>query len=284
VVESHCGEIMDQPLKPMACRNTLFQWGRRTYVMGIVNLSPDSFSGDGLDTTEAAIEQAELMEADGADIIDIGGESTRPDSKPIGAEEEIKRIVPTIEQLSRRLNLLISVDTYKYEVARAAIAAGAHILNDVWGLRQETHLAGLAAEHNLPIIITSNQRGQTCDEDIIEEILSDLKRATGLCKDAGVAPENVIIDPGIGFGKTVAQNLEIIRRLHELKALGFPILLGTSRKSFIGRTLDLPENERLEGTAATVALGIAHGADIIRVHDVKEMVRVARMTDAIVRR
>jgi dihydropteroate synthase len=275
---------MGQPLNSLACRNTLFQWGKRTYVMGIVNLSPDSFSGDGLNTAEAAIAQAERMEAEGADIIDIGGESTRPDSKPVGAEEEIKRIVPAIELLSRRLNLPISVDTYKYEVARAAIAAGAHILNDVWGLRQETRLAGLAAEHNLPIIVTSNQRGQTFDGDVIDQISTDLKRAAGLCKDAGVTRENIIVDPGIGFGKTVAQNLEIIRRLHELKALGFPILLGTSRKSFIGRTLDLPENERLEGTAATVALGIAYGADIIRVHDVKEMARVARMTDAIVRR
>lgn len=284
MVESRYGGIMDQPLNSLACRNTLFQWGKRTYVMGIVNLSPDSFSGDGLNTAEAAIAQAERMEAEGADIIDIGGESTRPDSKPIGVEEEIKRIVPAIELLSRRLNLPISVDTYKYEVARAAIAAGAHILNDVWGLRQETRLAGLAAEHNLSIIVTSNQRGQTFNGDVIEQISTDLKRATGLCKDAGVTRENIIIDPGIGFGKTVAQNLEIIRRLHELKAVGFPILLGTSRKSFIGRTLNLPENERLEGTAATVALGIAHGADIIRVHDVKEMARVARMTDAIVRR
>jgi dihydropteroate synthase len=283
VVESHYGGMMDQPLNSLACQNTLFQWGKRTYVMGIVNLSPDSFSGDGLNTEGAVIAQAERMESEGADIIDIGGESTRPDSRPIGVEEEIKRIVPAIEQLSRRLNLPISVDTYKYEVARAAIAAGAGILNDVWGLRQEARLAGLAAEHNLPIIVTSNQRGQTFEGDIMEQIISDLKRAAGLCEDAGVASENIIIDPGIGFGKTVAQNLEIIRRLHELKALGFPILLGTSRKSFIGRTLDLPENERLEGTAATVALGIAHGADIIRVHDVKEMARVARMTDAIVR-
>jgi dihydropteroate synthase len=283
VVESQYGGMMDQPLNSLACRNTLFQWGKRTYVMGIVNLSPDSFSGDGLNTAGAAIAQAERMEYEGADIIDIGGESTRPDSRPIGAEEEIKRIVPAIEQLSRRLNLPISVDTYKYEVAKAAIAAGAGILNDVWGLKKETRLAGLAAEHNLPIIVTSNQRGQTCDGDIIEEILSDLKLARWLCKNAGVNRENIIVDPGIGFGKTVAQNLEIIRRLHELKVLGSPILLGTSRKSFIGRTLNLPENERLEGTAATVALGIAHGADIIRVHDVKEMARVARMTDAIVR-
>ncbi len=265
------------------CRNTIFHWGKRTYIMGIVNLSPDSFSGDGLSTTNAAVAQAKGMAVDGADMIDIGGESTRPDSKPISVQEEVARIVPAIEQLSKNLAVPISVDTYKYEVAQAAINAGAHILNDVWGLKQDARLAGLAAEHNLPIIVTSNQRGQPCEDDIMETIIEDLKRAIGACKDAGVSKENIIIDPGIGFGKTVSQNLTIIRRLNELKTLGYPILLGTSRKSFIGRTLDLPENERLEGTAATVALGIAHGADIVRVHDVRAMARVAKMSDAIVR-
>jgi dihydropteroate synthase len=251
--------------------------------MGIINLSPDSFSGDGLITTEAAINQGRRMEAEGADIIDIGGESTRPDARPVSVGEEIGRLIPAIRQLSRELAVPISVDTYKYEVALAAVEAGAHILNDVWGLKQDGRLASLAAEHKLPLIVTSNQRGQSFEGDIMAEIISDLKRATGLCKDAGIARENIIIDPGIGFGKTIEQNLTIIRRLHELKTLGYPILLGTSRKSFIGRTLDLPETERLEGTAATVALGIAHGADIIRVHDVKEMARVARMSDAVVR-
>jgi dihydropteroate synthase len=274
---------MDQPQKPTSCRHHLFKWGTRTYVMGIINLSPDSFSGDGLTTTGAAVEQGRRMAAEGADFIDVGGESTRPDAQPITAEEEIGRIVPAIQQLHQAINLPISVDTYKYEVARAAVEAGANILNDVWGLKQDVRLAGLAAEYNLPIIVTSNQRGQPAEGDIMAEIIGDLKRATGLCKDAGVARENIIIDPGVGFGKTVEQNLTIIRRLRELKTMGYPILLGTSRKSFIGRTLDLPENERLEGTAATTALGIAHGADIIRVHDVKEMARVARMSDAVVR-
>jgi dihydropteroate synthase len=270
-------------LTPTSCRRRLFHWGKRTYIMGIVNVSPDSFSGDGLATTEAAVSQARRMVADGADIIDVGGESTRPDSQPVGASEEIRRIVPVIGQLNKDLAVPISVDTYKYEVALAAVDAGADILNDIWGLKRDSRLAGLAAERSLPIVITSNQREQPCDGDIMAAILSDLKHATGLCKDTGVRREQIIIDPGVGFGKTVAQNLEIIRRLHELKALGFPVLLGTSRKSFIGRTLGLPENERLEGTAATVALGIANGADIVRVHDVREMVRVARMTDAIVR-
>jgi dihydropteroate synthase len=176
------------------------------------------------------------------------------------------------------------VDSYKYAVVKEAIQAGAHIINDVWGLRQEPRLAGLAAEHNLPIILTSNQRNHPCKGDIMAELLADLRHSIGLCQDAGVLPENIIIDPGIGFGKTLEQNLEIIHRLAELKALGKPILLGTSRKSFIGLTLDLPAGERLEGTAATSAIGIAGGADIIRVHDVKFMSRVAKMSDAVVRR
>ena len=275
---------MDTPLKPTACHQRLFNWGERTFVMGIVNLSPDSFTGDGLSTLDAAVEQARRFVEEGADIIDVGGESTRPNSQPVTIDEEIARIVPAIERLSTELSVPISVDSYKYEVVKAAIRAGAHIINDVWGLKQEPRLAGLAVKHNLLIILTSNQRDQPCEGDIIVEILADLHRAIGLCKDAGVAPENIIIDPGIGFGKTVEQNLEIIRRLAALKALGKPILLGTSRKSFIGLTLDLPAGERLEGTAATNAICIANGADIIRVHDVKCMSRVAKMSDAVVRK
>ena len=275
---------MENSLKPTTCRRSLFKWGERTFIMGIVNLSPDSFSGDGLATLSAAAEQVRHFVAEGADIIDVGGESTRPNSQPVTIDKEIARIVPAIERLSNELSVPISVDSYKYAVVKEAIRAGAHIINDVWGLKREPRLAGLAAEHNLPIILTSNQRDYPCEGDIIIEILADLHRAIGLCKDAGVAPENIIIDPGIGFGKTVEQNLEIIRRLAELKALGKPILLGTSRKSFIGLTLDLPAGERLEGTAATNAIGIANGADIIRVHDVKFMSRVAKMSDAVVRR
>jgi dihydropteroate synthase len=182
------------------------------------------------------------------------------------------------------MSIPISLDSYKYEVAQKAIAAGAHILNDIWALKQEPQLAGLAAKHNLPIILMSNQRDKPCTGDIMAEIISDLKRAIAVCRDVGVAQENIIVDPGIGFGKTLQQNLEIVHRLAELKVLSKPILLGTSRKSMIGLVLDLPINERVEGTAATVAIGISGGADIIRVHDVKEMLRVARMSDAITRR
>ena len=275
---------MDKPLKPTACRQRLFKWGERTFIMGIVNLSPDSFSGDGLSTIDAAVEQAKRFVAEGADIVDVGGESTRPNSQPITIAEEIERVVPAIARLSRELSVPISVDSYKYKVVNEAIHAGAHIINDVWGLKQEPRLAGLAAEHNLPIILTSNQRDNPCKDDIITGILADLRHSIGLCKDAGVAEENIIIDPGIGFGKTVEQNLEIIHRLAELRVLGKPILLGTSRKSFIGLTLDLPAGERLEGTAATSVIGIANGADMIRVHDVKYISRVAKMSDAVVRR
>jgi dihydropteroate synthase len=275
---------LDKPLKATACRQRLFKWGERTFVMGVVNLSPDSFSGDGLSTIDAAVEQAKYFVAEGADIIDIGGESTRPNSQPITPDEEAKRIVPVIERLSSELNVPISVDSYKYEVVKRAICAGADIINDVWGLKQEMRLAELAAEHNIPIVLTSNQRDKLCTGDIMTEIITNLKHSITICKDSGVANENIIVDPGIGFGKTLEQNLEIIRRLSELKVLGKPIMLGTSRKSFIGLTLDLPAEERLEGTAATNAIGIAKGADIIRVHDVKFMSRVAKMSDAVIRR
>jgi dihydropteroate synthase len=272
------------PPKPTACRNSTFKWGERTFIMGIVNLSPDSFSGDGLDASDAALAQARCFVEEGADIIDVGGESTRPDSQPLSQDEEIARIIPAIEKLSRELSVPVSVDSYKYEVVKQAVKAGANIINDVWGLKHEPKLANLAAEHHLPIILTSNQRGNPCKGDIMAGLLADLKHSIGLCEAAGVPDENIIIDPGIGFGKTVEQNLEIVSRLHELKALGKPILLGTSRKSFIGLTLDLPVTERLEGTAATNAIGIAEGADIIRVHDVKFMARLAKMSDAVVRR
>lgn len=266
-----------------ADHRSLFSWGVRTYVMGIINLSPDSFSGDGLSSAEAAANQAARMVAEGADIIDIGGESTRPGASPVSAEEEINRIVPVITRLRREYRAPISVDTYKYDVACAAVAAGANILNSVKSPAEDMRLALLATKHRLPIIVTANQRGKSVSGDIMAEVISDLRHALRCNAEAGVPAENIMVDPGIGFGKTTAQNLDIIRRLEELRVLGRPILLGPSRKSFIGLTLGLSEEERLEGTAAAVALGIAHGADIVRVHDVKEMVRVARMSDAIVR-
>ncbi|HAS27825.1 MAG TPA: dihydropteroate synthase [Dehalococcoidia bacterium] len=265
------------------CGNKVFNWGERTYIMGIVNVSPDSFSGDGLCSLDSAIAQAKRFISQGVDIIDIGGESTRPDSKPISEEEEIARVVPVIKALSSEVSVPISIDTYKSSVAISALKAGANMINDVWGLKKSPRLAGIAAEAKIPIIITSNQRGESF-QGIISTVISDLEDKIGLAENSGVVPENIIIDPGIGFGKTPEQNLEIISRLAELKCLKKPLLLGTSRKSFIGKVLDLPENQRFEGTAATVAIGIANGADIVRVHDVRQIVRVCRMSDAIIRR
>ncbi len=276
---------MEKSLAATRCRSTEFRWGERSYIMGVINLSPDSFSGDGLGSdVEAVAARARRFVADGADIIDIGGESTRPGSQPVSTDEELKRVIPAIERLAGELPVPISIDTYKAAVARGAVAAGAAMINDVRGLKQDPRLARVAAEAGVPIILASNQRGEPCQDDIMAEIILDLEKGIGLARAAGVAGQDIIIDPGIGFGKTLSQNLEIIRRLAELKVLGKPILLGTSRKSVIGLVLDLPPSERLEGTAATVAIGIANGADIIRVHDVKQMVRVCRMSDAIVRR
>jgi len=258
-------------------------WGVRTYIAGVINLSPDSFSGDGFASHQEAIAMAMRMNAEGADIIDVGGESTRPGAIPVSAEEEIGRIVPVIAHLRRELNIPLSVDTYKYDVACAAVAAGAAIINDISGLREDTRLAALAGERGLSIVVTANQRGRQITGDIIAAVISDLRYAVQRCKGAGITSENIVVDPGLGFGKTTAQNLEIIRRLGELKVLGCPVMVGPSRKSFIGLTLGLPEDQRLEGTAAAVAISIAQGADIIRVHDVKEMARVARLSDAVVR-
>jgi dihydropteroate synthase len=251
--------------------------------MGILNLSPDSFSGDGLNDTAAIETQARRFISDGADIIDIGGESTRPGSQPISMDEELERVIPTIERLASDLAVPISIDTYKSAVASRAIAAGASMINDVWGLKQDPKLAEIAAKSGVPIILTSNQRGNPGD-DIMTELILSLKRSISLAKEAGVPEQNIIIDPGIGFGKNLKQNLEIIRCLSQLRSLGKPILLGTSRKSVVGLVLDLPPDQRLEGTAATIAIGIANGVDIVRVHDVKEMARVCRMSDAVMRR
>jgi dihydropteroate synthase len=250
--------------------------------MGIVNVSPDSFSGDGLDSADAAVAQAQRFVTEGADILDVGGESTRPGSSPTSVDEELRRVIPVLERLAGKVKVPLSVDTYKLDVARRALDAGAEMINDIWGLKQEPRLAELAADRDVPIILMSNQRDKP-RRNIISAILSDLKKSIDVALDAGVPWENIIIDPGIGFGKTLEQNLELVRRLDELKVLGRPILLGTSRKSMIGLVLDLPPEQRLEGTAASSAIGIARGADIIRVHDVKEMIRVCRMSDAIIR-
>lgn len=262
---------------------TAFEWGRRTYIMGIINASPDSFSGDGVAGPGVALEMAERMVADGADIIDVGGESTRPDYQPVPVEEEIRRVIPVISRLVSAIKVPVSIDTYKLEVAIRALDAGACLLNDVWGLRREPGLAGLAAERGVPIVITANQRGQQVS-NIMGAVLAHLDGAVKALLAAGVPRENIIIDPGIGFGKTVEQNLELVDRLGEIRQwFQRPVLLGTSRKSFIGAVLDRPPQERLAGTAASTAIGIARGADIVRVHDVAEMRLLVKMSDAIVR-
>jgi dihydropteroate synthase len=265
------------------CGSKEFKWGERTYIMGIINVTPDSFSGDGLSyDIEAAVALGRRFAAEGADILDIGGESTRPGANPVPVEEELRRVIPVIERLAGELPLPLSIDTYKWEVARQALSSGARMINDIWGLKRDPSLAELAAEWGVPIILMSNQRDASC-QDIILEVLSSLRRSMTLARELGVAWENIIVDPGIGFGKTLEQNLEVVCRLDELRSLGRPILIGTSRKSMIGLVLDLPPDERLEGTAATVAISIAKGADMVRVHDVAQMARVCRMSDAIVR-
>ena len=276
-------EAMSTDLGVTVCGDREFRWGERTFIMGVLNLTPDSFSGDGLGSdTAAALALSRRLVDEGADIIDVGGESTRPESSPVSEDEELSRVIPVIEKLAGEIAVPISIDTYKPEVARRALEAGARMINDIWGLRQSPHLAQLAAEWGAPLVIVANQR-ETTYSKIIPEVTSSLRQGIELARDAGVAWENIIIDPGIGFGKTLEGNLELIRRLSELKVLGRPILLGTSRKSMIGLVLKLPPEQRLEGTAATIALGIAAGADIVRVHDVLQMGRVARMADAIIR-
>ena len=258
-------------------------WGRRTYVMGIINLTPDSFSGDGLaDDPRAAVELAQRMEADGADIIDVGAESTRPGGQPISAAAETARLLPALSAICESVGIPVSVDTYKASVARRAIAAGASLVNDVWGCLADGAMAPTIAAAGVPAILMHNQSRAQYD-DLVPDVIAGLDRIAGIAQAAGVARHNVILDPGIGFGKTADHNLELLRRLPELRSLEFPLLLGVSRKSTIGRVLNLPPEERLEGTAAAVAMSIAGGVDIVRVHDVKEMARVARMTDAITR-
>ena len=251
--------------------------------MGIINLAPDSFSGDGLfGDAQAAVDLALRMEADGADILDVGAESTRPGSTPISASAEADRLLPALEAICRAVRIPVSVDTYKAPVARQAIAAGASLVNDVWGLLADGNMARVVADAGVPAILMHNRREAVYD-DLVPDVIAGLRRIAEIARAAGIAKRNVILDPGIGFGKTADHNLELLRRLPELQQLDYPLLLGVSRKSTIGRVLGLPADNRVEGTAAAVAMSIAGGADIVRVHDVQQMVRVARMTDAIVR-
>lgn len=278
-------------------------FGSRTFVMGVINVTPDSFSGDGVLTNEDPIAQAvaqahQYIQA-GADILDVGGESTRPGAQLVSEAEEIRRVTPVIKALAQEFDTLISVDTYKAAVAEAALEAGAHWVNDVWGLRADPRIGEVVARFGVPVVIQHNRMKPASAElqdrlggryvgvhydHLIADIKNELLASVALAHAAGILDEQIILDPGAGFGKTVAQTLELIDRLDEFCALGYPLLLGPSRKSFIGYTLNLPPDQRMEGTAAAVAIGIDRGADIVRVHDVEAMVRVARMTDAIVRR
>jgi dihydropteroate synthase len=279
---------MKTSLSPTKCGGAEFRWGEKTYIMGVVNLSPDSFSGDGIgDDIERTVDQAQRMVDEGADIIDVGGESTRPGTKPISIEDvdaELQLVIPAIERLVKEISVPISIDTYKARVAERALEAGASMINDIWGLKQDPSLARLAAERGVPIILMANERDAPPKVGIVAKVLADLENGIKIALKAGVPPENIIIDPGIGFGKSLEQNLELVNRLAELKTLGKPILLGTSRKSMIGLVLDLPADKRLEGNLAVTAIGIANGADMVRVHDVKETALVCRMSDAIIRR
>lgn len=286
----------------MSLGDHLFEWGQRTYVMGILNVTPDSFSGDGLmagaDPVQAAVRQAQAQIEAGADLLDVGGESTRPGATPVGLTEELERVIPVIQALAQRVSVPISVDTYKAEVARQAILAGAVLVNDVWGLTRDPDMGAVVAETGVGVVLMHNRShsrqvqqqgslgGRYVDvdyTDLIQEIKTGLQDCVAQAVEWGIKPERIILDPGIGFGKTMEQNFELIRHMDELRSLGFPILAGPSRKSFVGYRLNLPADQRVEGTAAAVALCIDRGADLVRVHDVGPMGRVCRIADAIVR-
>lgn len=259
-------------------------FGEQTYIMGILNVTPDSFSdgGDFVDTDKAVLHGKKML-LEGAHIIDVGGESTRPGFTPVSVEEEIRRITPVIQRLHEETDALISVDTTKAQVAEAAIQAGAHIINDIWGLQNDPDMIAVAAKHQIPVIIMHNQDGTFYDGDMMDHILAFFQDSIEIARKGGLKEENIILDPGIGFGKTSEQNVALMSRLGEIRALGYPVLLGTSRKSMIGKILNVPAKERGAGTVATTVLGIIQGMDIVRVHDVLENAQAAKVTDAIVR-
>lgn len=267
----------------LVCGSHTLPLGQRTLVMGILNVTPDSFSDGGRynDVERAVAHAKELVEA-GADILDVGGESTRPGHEAVDAEEELRRVLPVIQAVAKECNVPISIDTYKAEVAKQAIEAGAHIINDVWGAKRDPDMAKVAAELGVPIILMHNREDRQY-QDFFRDLIGDLYESIDIALEAGVKEEQIILDPGIGFAKTLEQNLETMRRLDDIVALGYPVLLGTSRKSMIGKVLDLPVEERVEGTAATCALGVAKGCQIVRVHDVREMKRTVQMMDAMLK-
>ncbi|MGG7076840.1 dihydropteroate synthase [Clostridium sardiniense] len=267
----------------MRIGNKEFNIGERTYVMGILNVTPDSFSDGGkFNSIDAAIKKVEELIRDGADIIDVGGESTRPNFEVVSTEEEIERVVPIIRAIKENFDIPISIDTYKSATAEAAIKAGADIINDVWGFKKDPNIANVAAKYDVPCILMHN-REEDEYKDLMKDVVFDLIESINIALDAGVSRENIILDPGIGFAKTLEENLIVMNNLELIKAIGYPVLLGTSRKRMIGLTLDLPVDERVEGTIATTVLGIVKGCEFIRVHDVLENKRACVMTDAMLK-
>jgi len=262
--------------------NYVLDFNQKTFIMGILNATPDSFSDGGrYNNTDRAIEHAMSMVRDGADIIDIGGESTRPGFVEVAVEEEISRVVPIISAVASSVKVPISIDTYKAEVAKQAIEAGAHIINDIWGAKADPNMAKVASQYQVPIILMHNRNNKDYD-DLIDDMIEDLTESIEIVKAAGVPDRKIILDPGIGFAKTFEDNIKVLQNLEKFKKLGFPVLLGTSRKGFIGQVMDLPPNERGEGTGATTCIGIQKGCDIVRVHDVLLNARLAKMTDVLV--
>jgi dihydropteroate synthase len=263
------------------CGQHTLELGKKTLVMGILNTTPDSFSDGGKYTElESAVEHAKIMVENGADIIDIGGESTRPGFAVVSVEEELRRVIPIIKAVSQHVNVPISIDTYKAEVAKQALDAGAHIINDIWGAKADEEMAKVAAEYEAPIILMHNRQNRDYHL-FLRDVINDLYESIAIAKRAGVKDANIILDPGIGFAKDYHENILMMQSLDKLTALGYPVLLGTSRKTMIGQALNLPASERMEGTGATICYGIQQGCQIIRVHDVKEMSRMAKMMDAL---
>ncbi len=262
----------------------MFDYGKRTYIMGILNVTPDSFSdGGNFNNIDTAVNHAKKMINDGADIIDLGGESTRPGHTYVDSQEEKRRILPVIKKLKEEIQVPISVDTYKADVAEASLELGVEMINDIWGLTKDKNMANVIAKYDAYVCIMHNQDTTEYNKDIMEAIKEFLQNSIDLALKSGIKKEKIVLDPGIGFGKTFEQNLEVLKRLDEIKTLGYPVLLGTSRKSVIGNVLNVEPKERLEGTIATTVLGIRDGVDIVRVHDVKENLKAAKMADAIYR-
>lgn len=268
----------------MKVGSQVLAFGTRTYIMGILNVTPDSFSDGGqfLDPDKACDHAIEMI-SQGADLIDLGGESSRPGHTKITAREEMDRILPVIGRIRERSQVILSVDTIRAEVAEAALKAGANIINDIWGLQGDPEMVRVAAAWNAPVIVMHNQTGTEYKGDLVEEMKTFFQRSLQLAEQAGLGSERIILDPGIGFGKTAAQNIAVMSRLAEFRVFGLPLLLAASRKSFLGKILDLDPEQRMEGTLATTVLGIAQGVDLVRVHDIKENIRAARVTDAILR-